>query len=368
MNYLFDEIFKEIIRLEGHREGLPSSIWMKMMQQQETSYPLKVEISLTKECNQCCMHCSNGGSAQSVFLKLSCIDEILQMQPGYVVLTGGEPLLYPALKDVIKKIKATNAFLKICTNGSLLERMINVDGLDELLERSDVIQISFDAVDELTYELIRGKRHFAKVLENVKTLKAKYAWIKVELHCVPSISNIDQLIDIYKLACVLNVDFFSVAPLAPLGNAAYIDSVDVERLLYIHRELLKRSLAEKTKYIGRPYEMASLYGKIRNDSKEFERSYSCGAGYKTLYFRSDGEVFPCVYMQRDSLCLGNINHGYQNVLHNIERILPRSYSLEKSPCSNCYLWGVCSGGCLGLSFEEKGSCVPGYDPRCAYYL
>ena len=223
MNKQLDDVYNKILEYEKKQDVLPGVKWMKYMQQiTEWSSPLKVEISLTANCNQHCVHCSQGGHLDSGFFEERFIDEILKMQPGYVVLTGGEPLLHPNIKTIIRRFKERGCYIKICTNGSLIEKLSDKN-IFLNMDKFDVIQISFDASDKDTYNRIRRGNFFEQVIRGVKFLKEKYPNILVELHCVPTQQNIIQIEEIYSIACGLDVDYFSLAPLAPIGNAKYIE-------------------------------------------------------------------------------------------------------------------------------------------------
>jgi radical SAM protein with 4Fe4S-binding SPASM domain len=367
MTYVFDELSSKVRELEKNRAVSLYEQWKSIIKNRGyPATPLKVEISLTKNCNQNCFHCSNEGNKNKGYFKLDYLDEILKMQPAYIVLTGGEPFLHSNLSEIVKKAKCNGAILRICSNGTLLQRLYDNPSLYNLLDDLDIIQISFDAADSITYKKIRRANNYDIVINNIKNLKKKSNWLKVDLHCVPTPINIKQLNKIYDVACQLDVDFFSIAPLAPLGNAAEIPSVSIESLLKTHITLLEKSQELKhTKYLGRPYEICTLYGLITSTNHNNEMCYSCSAGHDSLYIECDGNIYPCVYMQDERFCLGNVENGLEVIIESLKKRIPRSFSLKGTPCEDCYLWGDCTGGCIGLSYWNIGSYVPGWDPRCA---
>ena len=94
-------------------------------------YPGRVAATVfTGGCNFRCPFCHNA----SLVTSLSEADEItetevlayLEKRRGLldgVCITGGEPLLYPDIKDFMKKIKDMGYSLKLDTNGSYPERL-----------------------------------------------------------------------------------------------------------------------------------------------------------------------------------------------------------------------------------------------------
>jgi len=109
-------------------------------------YPEKISaIIFTQGCNFRCPYCHN---PELVYPEL--FDEpipeggvlsFLGMRKGMidgVVITGGEPLLQPDVKDFIKEIKQTGYIVKLDTNGSNPER------LEELLSENLLDYIAMD--------------------------------------------------------------------------------------------------------------------------------------------------------------------------------------------------------------------------------
>lgn len=361
------EIYEKIVTLEEKQRIVqPYQKWLYALQRYRTklSSPLKTEISITGICNQKCEHCSNGGGNKKGVLRLKLLKEILKWHPGYIVLTGGEPFLHPEIDEIIYQVKSDNAFLRICTNGTLLSAKINIDFL-EAMDENDIIQISFDAADKETYAKMRGSDNFEKVLTNIRSIKKRYPYINIELHCVPTQYNITQLTSIYRLANQLGVSYFSVSPLAPLGNASELNEIPTIDLMQAHCNLLEQAANFSTAYIGRPYELEALYGMIAfNNVFNAEKSYSCAAGFESIYVDHYGNIYPCVYMQIKDFCLGHVSDGIENIRNICNQKLRPCISLIDTPCGNCYMWGLCNGGCLGLSYARRGKCEPGYDVRC----
>lgn len=362
------EMYENIILLEKKQnQRMYYQRWLDLMRtyKYQLTTPITVEIGVTKTCNQNCMHCSNGGGRKNGFLNLNLLDEILKINPGYVILTGGEPFLHPEFYEIVHKVKDSHAFLRICTNGTLIDVQKHKKLLS-LLDKDDIVQISLDASDKIAYSKMRGKDDFEKVIANIRVIKEKYPWLTIEVHNVPTQYNINEVEKIYELVNEEGVDYFSIAPLAYLGNACGLEKISILTLLKLHYNLLQKMLTFKTKYIGRPYEIASLYKQINICSKEkVKATYSCAAGYESIYIDCFGKVFPCVYMQTDWFDLGKITDGIESIMDTCKKKIPLEIEIKNTPCDGCYMWKICRGGCLGLSFFQCGKCLPGFDPRCA---
>jgi len=80
--------------------------------------------------------------------------------------TGGEPLLYPHLIEVLKEAKKLGFYTTITTNCLLYPKYAK-----DLAGLVDILQFSFESVDEDTHNRIRGVRSYKNVLESIEIAK-----------------------------------------------------------------------------------------------------------------------------------------------------------------------------------------------------
>ena len=80
---------------------------------------------------------------------------------------GGEPCIYPYLKDAIVKLNENGIEVAIITNGSLMERM----GIIEVANHLNYIAVSVPSCDPETFERITGKSFVEKVLSLPKKIR-----------------------------------------------------------------------------------------------------------------------------------------------------------------------------------------------------
>ena len=137
-------------------------------------YPNKVCcILFTRACNFRCPFCHNGLTLLEDYETEVPFDEIisfLKKRQGIldgVVISGGEPTLMPDLAEKLRVIKNLGFLVKLDTNGS------NPDILLDLLEEGLIDYVAMDIKNSLTrYDLTSGaKVNHDNILRSIKILK-----------------------------------------------------------------------------------------------------------------------------------------------------------------------------------------------------
>ena len=137
-------------------------------------YPNKVScILFTRTCNFRCPFCHNGLTLLEDFETEVPFDEIvsfLKKRQGIldgVVISGGEPTLMPDLAEKIRVIKDLGFLVKLDTNGS------NPDILLDLLEEGLIDYVAMDIKNSIDkYDLTAGaKVNHEKILKSIEILK-----------------------------------------------------------------------------------------------------------------------------------------------------------------------------------------------------
>ena len=138
-------------------------------------YPNKVScILFTRTCNFRCPFCHNGLTLLEDFETEITFDEVisfLKKRQGIldgVVISGGEPTLMPDIADKIKVIKNLGFLVKLDTNGS------NPDILLDLLEEGLIDYVAMDIKNSINkYDLTAGaKVTHERILKSIDILKS----------------------------------------------------------------------------------------------------------------------------------------------------------------------------------------------------
>jgi len=143
-----------------------SGIWEQVTRQANTQLiPLFATIELITRCNLRCHHCYNldrrlgakteretcdGFSKETIYRTLRQLKELGSLM---LMLTGGEPLLRKDLEDIISAARELGFFVRIKTNGTLLNRQrvasLAAAGVNE-------VELSFYGWQDATHDGVTG--------------------------------------------------------------------------------------------------------------------------------------------------------------------------------------------------------------------
>lgn len=189
-----------------------------------------LRVSLTAKCNLRCVYCmpENGCVVTKETLmfdefwrliKLICKTGIKKIR-----LTGGEPLLYPNLLELIRKIKTVKQIEEIAltTNGILLENKV------EMLKKAglDSINLSLDCLDkDLFFKITRGG-NINSVLAGVDKVCASGIKLKINSVILKDI-NETEIISLVNFAQKNNIllRFIELMPINAAQNYQGVDEV-----------------------------------------------------------------------------------------------------------------------------------------------
>jgi SynChlorMet cassette radical SAM/SPASM protein ScmF len=179
----------------------------KMEKEQENhKYPLnQIYFYLTEGCNLRCRHCwiapkyqskNNSYPALDLDLFKSIITQAKALGLTGVKLTGGEPLLHPAINEILEHIQTEDLRLTVETNGVLCAA--------ELAEKmaackDSFVSVSLDGADSGTHEWVRGVEGcFGEAIDGLRNLVS--AGLRPQVIMTIMRNNKDQMEQIVRLA------------------------------------------------------------------------------------------------------------------------------------------------------------------------
>ena len=159
--------------------------------------PISVDLRITGRCNLKCMYCfgaSNEAKELDLNMWIKILDLLHQNQVQYVVITGGEPTLYPDLLILLKYAKKIGFKIVLSSNG------LNNDLL-RYCKYVDVLSLPLDGDNYLHCKSLRGMSYnqYLQLLNNIMLFKKTYPEKRLKIGTVVTQINISYINNIYRI-------------------------------------------------------------------------------------------------------------------------------------------------------------------------
>lgn len=323
-----------------------------MVQAQSIMYrqlksPLSVQLELTTGCNHRCIHCYNhfrktASPTRSLTLKEEQIGAIISnLKAGGVpelVVTGGEPMLYPNL--MLRTIElARDAGMKcsLNTNATLVTSAI----AKELRKfktgvLTSLLSFNRDVHDSLT----SSEGSFDRLVDGIKVLQ-EYQ-VPVSVNMVVMQQNMDHVYETGRFVHALGIPVFAATKVHPAQGSTHFDDIKLprERVAVVFDTLLRL----KEEFGLRVESLMTCPLCLLKDMTrygEFLLKRTCSAGKTGCTIGADGYLRSC----------GHADDSYGNAIE--EPICDiwarmnawRNGSLLPPECRQCKYIIRCGGGC-----------------------
>jgi MoaA/NifB/PqqE/SkfB family radical SAM enzyme len=267
---------------------------------------------------------------------LNAIAECGELGVGNLYLTGGEPLLYRHLPEVVDAATQTNGLqVIVSTNGTLI-RQRHADMLRAARAR---VNISVDGDEKAHDNFRQHSGAFRATQEGIRTLVA--AGIPVSIISTISRRNLHLLSPMVEWASEAGAREFRVQPLLRLGRG--IDICD-DRLTNAQMNRLVMELSD----LANRYRDRNLTCGFIGVTKRFIEAHPCGAyvcngagchrrmakEIKKLVIREDGTVLPEATNLSHDFALGNIEDG--SLVEMVQRYFENGYERFDQLCRTAY--------------------------------
>jgi sulfatase maturation enzyme AslB (radical SAM superfamily) len=254
--------------------------------------PAHIDIDLTNVCNQDCYYCNSADFRRAVPVQkkyteyIDLLDKIATWRahtPNSYGTThtvtypgGGEPTVLTGYEHVIEHGIDLGFLSSITTNGTNLDKLLNV-GVEKL-RKIAWIGIDIDAGTEALYEQIRrsltAHSPFNRVMENARNLIAVGANVDFKVLITPYNDNKEAIVDIFKSVKAANGRMIHFRPVMTDGVTHTI-SDDIVELL--------KTLSEEHRL---PYRL--------NVNRNIPRNYKkCHQMFHFPVFCANGKIYVC---------------------------------------------------------------------------
>jgi MoaA/NifB/PqqE/SkfB family radical SAM enzyme len=258
---------------------------------QPMSLPRTIDIALTKACNLRCVQCISYGSAKDTrWLPFELYEQIAEaLFPTALKVefcSGGEPFLYPRIKDALSMARRYRKVTDVTSNGMLIGEEI----AEWLLEEQTLndLRISFDGARKETLERIRRGARYETILRNIQHLSTRrrekgLSFPRLSLRFSIMRSNADEFLELFELCdkhgfeCV-QIQYLMVA-----------NSMDLQESMYFHQERC-------ADLFGQARELAKKYGvglelpPVMSAEKQTRR---CQHPWQAMRIDTDGSIRFC---------------------------------------------------------------------------
>lgn len=328
------------------------------------------KIELTYRCNLSCVHCSSdAGPTHTAEMSLGDCTRILKDAAGMgankVAFSGGEPLLWPKLTDVVQFASDRRLQVTIYTSGNISNFRYMAGDIKNAGASTCIFSV-FGACEK-SHELItRVTGSFSKTLASMQDALA--VGLETEVHFVPTSANFRELEGVVRAAHLAGASRVSVLRLVPQGRAALLP----ERILTRkqNRELfniinnLRKSFGAEFIRTGSPYNFLLL-----------SESPACCAAIDRLIIGPDLTIYPCDAFKRigarelvgtdEWSCLAEASlYDCWEKSPYLEAVRGYLTSDFAEPCKSCSLLEKCLSGCLAQKTIANGSIAKMPDPDC----
>ena len=314
---------------------------------------LSIEIEFSLRCNFHCQYCyvAQGGPTSRELSRDEIRDIILQAKDlgaRKIIVLGGEPMIYPAVMEMLQFIRAQGLSTEMFTNGTNMtpeaaQRLYDL-GVNVVLKMNSrtakiqdelagvpgafaTIQSAFQSLRDAGYPSETRQMGVSTIIcaQNFSEILPMWQWLR------------DQKI----------MPYFEI--ITPQGNAKRNRSLDVG-LDLLHGLFRRLSDLDRTRYGYTWDPQPPLVG-----DRCLRHQFSC-------LVNAYGDVMPCVGV---TIPLGNIRQRkLADIIRNSEVIndLRRHSQTVRAPCGTCDKAGICYG-CRGAAYQLTGDYLAA-DPLC----
>lgn len=332
--------------------------------------PFLVFWEITRACALACRHCRAEAQPRrhpdelDENEALALVDQLGELAPPMLILTGGDPLMRPDVLDIARR--GTAAGMRVGLSPSGTARLVNFDFTsirDAGIER---ISLSLDGASRETHDAFRG---LAGTYD--RTIRAVHlahdAGLSVQINTTLTAGNLHEFPAFRDLMFELRPAMWSVFVLVPTGRAGAKDVPDPDQLEAIFEEMAglvgKAPFAIKTTEGHHFRRVLAQRGMGGSKGRQGMRSpLGIRDGRGVMFISHTGEVSPSGFLP---LVCGNVRETDPAKLY---REHPLFVSLRDSDalggkCGRCEFRKICGGsrarayGATGDPFAEDPSCI-----------
>ncbi len=193
--------------------------------------PFTVAWELTRSCALACLHCRAEAQAKRNPDELNTaearrvIDELVDLAPAVLVLTGGDPLMRRDIFEIAGHAAERGLLVSVSPTATALTTRERLTRLREIGVR--MVHISLDGATAETHDSFRGfTGTFARSIETLRTLRE--LGMPAQVGTTVAHRNVKELPEIASLMGEYGVRMWNLFYLVPTGRGRDLEMVDPE--------------------------------------------------------------------------------------------------------------------------------------------
>lgn len=352
-------------------EHLPSSATLEkqlIFRAAERFRPASGSLELSPLCNLNCDMCyvrltpaelAAQGRLRTAEEWLALAEQMQRAGVLFLLLTGGEPLLYPGFRTLFSGLKRMGFILTVNTNGT----MIDEDWADFFAaHRPRRVNITLYGADGAAYaRLCHAPDGFERTMRGIRLLRERNVDVRVGASVTKANrADVDRIAEIAReCGAALNVDPYMTPAvrerMRPFEEQARLTPEDAAGVRVAH---MRRELGEEQFHL---YADAVTRAVDGGETPPPRMDMGCLAGRCSFAVNWQGQMRPCVMMERPSVPVFDVGfeEGWRRVSEGIQQI-------RISPdCIACPVQPLCPT-CAASAYWETGSMDGVPDYLCRY--
>lgn len=323
--------------------------------------PLSGTFELSPVCNFSCKMCYVRKTNQQVFIegkKLKNVQEWLELAEQcravgtlYLLLTGGEPFLYPGFRELYMQLHKMGFLISINSNGTLIDEDI-VQWLKQFAPSR--VNITLYGSSPATYEKICGNSSgYEKAVRAIIMLREAGIPVVINASMIPeNLCDLEEILDFGK-KMGLNTRM-STYMFPPVRRNREIDdsrfSAEEAAAVYLRKQR-KMCLPDEYKKLARKFLKKDIEQGLNDNWGTNSEYMRCRAGRSSFWISWEGKMTACG-MLNFPLQLDPFNISFNECWLRLTDAVQSATVLHG--CVDCTKWEICKP-CVAMIYAETGT-------------
>jgi len=187
-----------------------SHIW-KMRRKGRERFPLVLMLEPLHACNLSCSGCGRireyKDSIDKILSLDSCLHAVDEADAPVVSISGGEPLLYPSISELVSEILRRGRVVYLCTNGVLLGEKLHLFRPHKLFN----INVHLDGLQNTHDTIVERRGVFERAVKNIALAK-KNGFTVCTNTTVYKETDVGEIKELFEYLTRLGVDGMLISP------------------------------------------------------------------------------------------------------------------------------------------------------------